>query len=47
MSASVARYNGESFREHVDDFAFAFVSPLSADYDGGLACLQMPLLIFA
>ena len=46
VSAGVARHNGESFREHVDDLALAFVSPLGADYDGSLAFLQMPLLTF-
>jgi len=34
-------HDGKSFRKHVDDLALAFVSPLRADYDRSLACLQM------
>src|SRR4051794_28520560 len=45
VSAGVTRDHGKSFREYIDDLALAFVSPLRADYDRSLACLQMLLLI--
>ena len=46
VAAGVTCHDGKSFREHVDDLALAFISPLGADYDRSLACLQISLLIF-
>src|SRR5207237_10135347 len=36
VSAGVARHYGEVLREHVDNFAFAFVAPLRAYHNRGL-----------
>ncbi len=47
VAAGIARDDLEALREHVDDFAFAFVAPLGADDDCCLACSQLvaPLAI--
>jgi len=43
MPARVARDNGETFREHVDDFAFALVAPLRTYDYRTVAFLQLQL----
>ncbi len=40
MAAGVARDHGKVLREHVDNFAFAFVAPLGADNYRSLASFQ-------
>jgi hypothetical protein len=46
MPAGIARHDGEPFREHIDNLAFAFVAPLRADYDNCLAFRQIKLREF-
>jgi hypothetical protein len=41
MAAGIARHDGEVFREHVDNLAFALVAPLGADDDRSFSLLQM------
>src|SRR5258708_10236671 len=43
MSASIARHDGEVFRQHVDDLSFALVAPLGADNYRGLASFHFQL----
>ena len=41
VAAGITRDDLEALREHVNDFAFAFVAPLCADDDCCLACFQL------
>jgi hypothetical protein len=41
VSAGITSYDFEAFRKNVNDFAFAFIAPLSADDNGRLAWFQM------